>query len=597
MKKNIIFLLIDCFDYNKIGPNKYRQSPTPFLDELKSKSLWATNMYSQAPYTEAALIATICGYDTLDRGGHLKRYKNCPETLYEMMKRAGYDVYAQMWTHFYPSSALRGIDFIKLRPYSFETLWHYRFEYYSKLYTNGNLDCQDIDDLIDIIDDNLKHWDDYFEKLLQENDEVEFILKYTKLPNISKQKELLENEIINYNTNKEEYIKELLKKGLNHRLFNIFNSECLNYKVPDCFANKINKKYGNVGEEIYRISNKLNRKNNHLSFKKLWQYWEQSDFSLNLIKRTQFSQYIRNYFHVLRDTHLLKIFDSSYSNQKDFISTKCMMKHLLKWIDSRDSKKDNPYFAYIHTEDIHGQSVIFDICSTDENEIDDQVETMKNYLSYLPRNYKGNVSYDLGLLNVDRQIRWFYEELKVRGILDNTLLIITSDHGCGTNYNPLRGFVQNFHDECYHIPFIILDNDMVPTIDNNYHLTKDIMPTLAELVGVVSPQSCTGESILSSRGRKIVMQEYMGPGCPDMYRRLIWMCAFDDEWKVFIKVKLMQETFEYQIEEVFNRKKDPDELDNLKKNKNALKSCDYLFEALKNRWFAIKKGYARDDRY
>lgn len=52
--KNVIFLLVDCFDYNKIGSNEYKKSATPFLDWLKTHSYWCEKMYSQAPYTEAA---------------------------------------------------------------------------------------------------------------------------------------------------------------------------------------------------------------------------------------------------------------------------------------------------------------------------------------------------------------------------------------------------------------------------------------------------------------------------------------------------------------------------------------------------------------
>ena len=124
------------------------------------------------------------------------------------------------------------------------------------------------------------------------------------------------------------------------------------------------------------------------------------------------------------------------------------------------------------------------------------------------------------------------------------------------------------------------------------------MPTIAELIGVKPPKSSTGLSVFSEKNRKIVIQEYMGPGCPDMYRREAWMCAFDDEWKLFIKVKLNNEKgFDYKIEEIFNRRKDPLEVDNRKWNKKDVRECNYLLNALEGRWKEIIVNYSRDGKY
>lgn len=597
MKKNVIFLLIDCFDYNKIGANEFRPSPTPFLDELKHKTLWAERMYSHAPYTEAALIATICGYDTLDYGGHLKRYKNCPETLYEMMHNAGYEVYAQMWTHFYPSSALKGIDIPKLRPYSFKTLWYYRFEYYSGLYVNNQMEDADYRDLEDIIRDNFIHWKQYLIMLENHDERIEMIDRYMILPDMKDNISKLQNEINIFDTNPRMYIESIFQQGLNHKIFEIFDDECLNNKVDPEFVKKIHEKYNYLNKYLYDFGNKLNRQNNHLSFRKMWQYYKGGGYSLNLNKRTQISQYLRNYWHVTHDTHLLGKFKENYPDQKDCITARSMMELFLDWQDKRNEQA-KPYFAYIHCDDIHGQSEIFNVCSTVESEIDDQVKELSLFLKNIKKNYRGNLAYDLGLISIDRQVKWFYGELEKRGLLENSIFIITADHGCGTNYYPLRGMIQNFHDECYHIPFIICGNCVKPKVDTNYHMTKDIMPTIADLVDAKLPNSATGISLFSKKERKIVIQEYMGPGCPDMYRREAWMCAFDDEWKLFIKVKLNKEKgFDYKIEEIFNRRQDPLELDNRKWNKKDVRECDYLFKALEVRWKEIISNYSRDGKY
>lgn len=594
--KNIIFLLVDCFDYNKIGTNEYRQSPTPFLDQLKQNSYWAEKMYSQAPFTESALIATMCGYDTLDRGGYLKRYKNCPKNMFEMIQEAGLEVYAQMWPHFYPSSALKGIDVLRLRPFSFEVLWYYRFDYFAVLYDKGEIESQDIDDLADILNENLDFWKAYYEMVLDKKEEVQIVTENMDVSRISECYEVLKKEVVKFREGRQAYVYGILKKKRSHILFSLFNEECLDEKVCFEFREKTARDYRELNRKIYNTNNRLNRKNNHLSLQRLFEYYKRSEKPWNLKNRTIFSQYLRNYYHITHYNELLGSIGEHYDRRKDWLSTHRMMEYFLDWEESR-SNKDKPYFAYMHTEDIHGQCTVFDICCTDEQEIRQQMKAAERYIDELPSCYRGNLGYDLGLVNLDRTIAWFYKTLEKKGILKDTVFIITSDHGCGTNYNPLRGEIQNFHDECYHVPFIICGADIEACVDHDLHMTKDIMATIADLAGGRLPESSTGISVFSDQKRTWVHQEYMGPGCPDMYRRPMWMCAFDEKWKVFIKVKLLQDTFQYSLEEIYDLVKDPKEMKNLTSSESVRQKVRYLIDRLELRWQMIRDGYSRSDVY
>jgi len=61
-KKNTIFLVIDSIFYDKTISQDYRKNPMPFLNKLRSEGIDCTNMYSEAPYTEAALVSLLCGF-------------------------------------------------------------------------------------------------------------------------------------------------------------------------------------------------------------------------------------------------------------------------------------------------------------------------------------------------------------------------------------------------------------------------------------------------------------------------------------------------------------------------------------------------------
>jgi len=408
--------------------------------------------------------------------------------------------------------------------------------------------------------------------------------------------EELECQIRQFQADPEGYVYTLLLKKESHVLFSLFNEECLDRKIPQEFRDRIADRYAWLGKKLYRTENLLNRRNNFLSAEKLWEYFRRSPNALNLRERTQFSQYLRNFWHIRHDNGLLNCIGRHYDCLKDWLSTRRMLDYFFDWQGS-DRDPSKPYFAYIHTLDIHGQSAVFDICSTDEEEIALQMEQIDHFVDDLSPHYRGNLGYDLGLVNLDHTVEWLCRELEKRDILKDTVLVITSDHGCGTTYEPLRGMIQNFHDECYHVPFILYGAGIEPYVDQNFHITKDIMATIAELTGTRAPASTTGISVFSGQKREWVNQEYMGPGCPDMYRKPIWMCAFDESWKVFIKVRLMQEQFEYSLEEIYDRQRDRKELKNLAHSKVARESCTYLLDHLHHRWQEIKGEYSRSGNY
>ena len=47
----------------------------PFLTELRKKSISGDRMYSEAPYTEAALMSLLGSIDTMDNGGYMDKLK------------------------------------------------------------------------------------------------------------------------------------------------------------------------------------------------------------------------------------------------------------------------------------------------------------------------------------------------------------------------------------------------------------------------------------------------------------------------------------------------------------------------------------------
>ena len=98
MAKNLIFLVIDSVDQQRMEGSRRRPCPAPFFQELKQNALWSDGMFSQGPYTEAALTSLLCGNDLLDGGGYLQRIKYKRNVLEEFHSH-GYETFVN---HFAP---------------------------------------------------------------------------------------------------------------------------------------------------------------------------------------------------------------------------------------------------------------------------------------------------------------------------------------------------------------------------------------------------------------------------------------------------------------------------------------------------------------
>jgi membrane-anchored protein YejM (alkaline phosphatase superfamily) len=109
--------------------------------------------------------------------------------------------------------------------------------------------------------------------------------------------------------------------------------------------------------------------------------------------------------------------------------------------------------------------------------------------------------YDGGVLETDRQVGAFLEHLESLGIRDETLVVLTSDHGeeLGDHYRSRCGdHGHSLLDDLLKVPLIIDDPTRsfpVKTVEVQVR-TMDIMPTLLDLLGVPSEIPMEGRSLV-----------------------------------------------------------------------------------------------------
>ena len=159
----------------------------------------------------------------------------------------------------------------------------------------------------------------------------------------------------------------------------------------------------------------------------------------------------------------------------------------------------------------------------------------------------------------------------------------------GGTFNPIHNKrVNNFDDECYHIPMWLRHPGMKGREVPTYQYSKDVLPTLMDVIGLEPCKEFKGRSMLrETNPRPYVIGEYMGPGCPDMLKRQIWFSARDDKYIIAYKVGVFEPFEEGELAEVYDLTADPNGYYNIN-DKVAVENIAYLLEPLKARHAELK---------
>ncbi len=111
-----------------------------------------------------------------------------------------------------------------------------------------------------------------------------------------------------------------------------------------------------------------------------------------------------------------------------------------------------------------------------------------------PRMERQHRWYDEYILYVDAEFNRLYHTLKENGILENTWLILTSDHGEMFARGILGHIMPVFHQPIVHIPLMIFPPGQSSRTDiHNRTAAIDLLPTLLHLTGQPTPDWAEGE--------------------------------------------------------------------------------------------------------
>lgn len=213
------------------------------------------------------------------------------------------------------------------------------------------------------------------------------------------------------------------------------------------------------------------------------------------------------------------------------------MDRVLTWLDRNGSTPDDasPFFLWVHLFDPHQP--------------------------YAPPEADAKASptlYDGEIASVDRQIGRLVEKLSRRGVLDDTILMLTSDHGESLGEHGEATHAIFIYESTVRVPFIIRYPPKIAAGTKYRHVVRgvDVMPTILGLAGLDVPktQGADLSGALTGKEQPPALVAYSESLDPQIEFAMAPLHGIRDERWTYIRAPRS---------ELYDRLEDPGELHNL----------------------------------
>ena len=263
------------------------------------------------------------------------------------------------------------------------------------------------------------------------------------------------------------------------------------------------------------------------------QDWSSGIFFAADLAYSNMGMYVRNQgFDISEDNTTIPCKFEKFGNTQTFLDQlddRCLVTRYFEWADSVKNKKK---FSMLWTTQTH-YSYLF------RGKEVDYVQGKKDLNNYLNALQENDIAF--GML---------MEGLKKRNMLENTLVILTADHGEAFGTHDQVIHATKVYEENVHVPFILY-NPILCKQKTNDKLSGliDVAPSINHLLGLPKPAEWQGKSLFL-------------PGSGN--DRVFFLCPFSDflfgtrtsTWKYIYNGTTDEE-------ELYDLKSDPKELKNV----------------------------------
>ena len=177
-----------------------------------------------------------------------------------------------------------------------------------------------------------------------------------------------------------------------------------------------------------------------------------------------------------------------------------LLDQALNWISARLTKIPQPFIGYFHflpPHDPYRTSIEF--VETFKNDGFKPLEKPDDIFSEERRYTESSnmrTQYDEYILYVDNQFNLFFEQLKSSGLLENTWVILTSDHGEMFERGIIGHNTDAMHQPLLRVPLMIFEPGRTKG-ENIFAPTSaiDILPTVLQIAGQEAPDWAEGKHL------------------------------------------------------------------------------------------------------
>lgn len=110
--------------------------------------------------------------------------------------------------------------------------------------------------------------------------------------------------------------------------------------------------------------------------------------------------------------------------------------------------------------------------------------------------------YDNGVLQADHYIKRIFNTLSEKGYLENSMVVITGDHGEALGEGGEFGHGHSIYTNQILTPILIYDSEDVEYKNTSYATLVDIAPTIVDRIGLPVPDSWEGVSLFSEENHR-----------------------------------------------------------------------------------------------
>ena len=152
--------------------------------------------------------------------------------------------------------------------------------------------------------------------------------------------------------------------------------------------------------------------------------------------------------------------------------------HALAWLDARDPALRTPhsaFFLWIHLYDPHAP-----------------YNPPKEFLSRTRTPYDGEIAY------ADSQLARVLDTLRVRGLIDHTIVAVAGDHGEGLGEHGERTHGMLVYDSTLRVPLIVSAPGHAAATRDEAVSLADLAPTILRAAGLTPPATMKGRDLLGA---------------------------------------------------------------------------------------------------